>query len=46
MEIETVRTHFDIPAAADEARSEKKHVHSKTNRTITYRRVEITWQEI
>lgn len=45
VEVETVRTHFDIPAAAEEARSEKEHRHPKTGRMITYRRVEITWQE-
>ncbi len=44
-EVEIVRGCFDVPAAAEEARSEKTHRHPKTNREITYRRVEITWQE-
>lgn len=44
-EVKIVRSLFDIPAAAEEARSEKAHRHPKTGRTITYRRVEITWQE-
>ena len=45
MEVEIIRDTFDVPDAAEEARSEKQHTHPKTGRTITYRRVEITWQE-
>jgi hypothetical protein len=44
-EVAIVRSAFDVPEAADEARSEKQHRHTKTNRIINYRRVEITWQE-
>lgn len=45
MEVEVVRTAFDVPEAAEEARSEKEYTHPKTKRTIYYRRVEVTWQE-
>ena len=44
-EVEIIRDTFDVPDAAAEARSEKQYQHPKTQRTITYRRVEITWQE-
>lgn len=44
-EVQIVRSVFDVPAAAEEARSEKVHCHPKTRRQINYRRVEITWQE-
>ena len=45
MEVEIVRNAFDVPEAAEEARSEKQYTHPKTKRTINYRRVEVTWQE-
>lgn len=44
-EVAIIRDTFDVPDAAEESRSEKQHRHPKTNREITYRRVEITWQE-
>lgn len=44
-EVEIIRDTFDVPDAAEESRSEKLHRHPKTHREITYRRVEITWQE-
>lgn len=45
MEVEIVRNAFDVPEAAEEARSEKQYTHPKTKREINYRRVEVTWQE-
>lgn len=45
VEVELLRTAFDAPEAAEEARSDKQHTHPKTGRTITYKRVELTWQE-
>lgn len=45
MEVEIVRTAFDVPEAAEEARSDKQYTHPKTKRVINYRRVEVTWQE-
>jgi hypothetical protein len=45
IEVEIVRSTFDVPEAAEEARSEKTYTHPKTHRLINYRRVEITWQE-
>jgi len=44
-EVAIIRDTFDVPEAAEEARSEKQHRHPKTHREINYRRVEITWQE-
>ena len=44
-EVAIIRDTFDVPDAAEESRSEKQHTHPKTHREITYRRVEITWQE-
>jgi hypothetical protein len=46
VEVELVRNAFDVPAAAEEARSDKSHTHPKTKRQIVYNRVEITWQEV
>lgn len=46
VEVELLRTAFDVPEAAEEARSEKSHTHPKTKRQISYRRVELTWQEL
>jgi hypothetical protein len=45
VEVELLRTAFDVPEAAEEARSQKSHTHPKTKREITYNRVELTWQE-
>lgn len=46
VEVRIVREVFQAPESADESRSEKQHTHPKTNRQITYRRVEITWKEL
>jgi hypothetical protein len=46
VEVKVVRERFDVPPAADEARSEKQHRHPKTGRVIKYRRVELTWKEL
>lgn len=45
LEVSIVRGCFEAPESAEEARSEKTHHHPKTNRPITYRRVEVTWLE-
>ena len=44
-EVDTCRKCFDVPAAAEEQRSEKQYKHPKTGRVIEYRRVELFWME-
>ncbi len=45
VEVDVCRKSFEVPAAAEEQRSEKKHTHPKTGRVIEYRRVELFWME-
>lgn len=45
VEVELVRSAFDVPEEAEESHGEKQYTHPKTRRVINYRRVELTWQE-
>jgi hypothetical protein len=44
-EINLVRQAFHVPPAADEERSDHRWLNPKTNRPVTFHRVELKWME-